>query len=95
MDKMILLLGLTGITMIVVRAEIFSRLRDWLLLKRPQDVGYLFTCPPCMGFWIGLLGGAIYAGVFVAPLYAGAVSLLAMLVDNWFAALRRNGETVE
>jgi len=83
MNEMILLLGFTGLTLIVVRGKIFSGLREWLLAKRPQDIGYLFTCPQCMGFWVGLFGGATYAGMLFAPIYAGAVSLSAMLADRW------------
>ena len=80
---MIELLGLTGITLIIVRAAIFQGFREWLLIKRPNDIGYLFTCPQCMGVWMGLLGGAVYADFLTAPLYAGAVSLLAMMADKW------------
>ena len=60
----------------------------WLLVKRPRDVGYLFTCPQCMGFWIGLFGGMVYAGFLLAPVFAGAVSLAAMMVDRWMAVAR-------
>ena len=79
---MLLILGLTGIVLIIVRSAIFSHLRDWFLRLRPDDLGYLFTCPQCMGFWIGLFGGGIYADFLYAPLYAGAVSLMATLVDK-------------
>jgi hypothetical protein len=84
MDKtmLLLILGLTGLTLIIVRAAIFFRFRAWLLERRPNDLGYLFTCPQCMGFWMGLFGGLIYADFLTVPLYAGAVSLLAMLADR-------------
>ena len=83
MNEMLLLLGLAGLTLILVRGAIFHGLREWLLRVRPKDVGYLFTCPQCMGFWIGFFGGMVYAGLFLAPIYAGAVSLVAMMVDRW------------
>ena len=83
MHEMLLLLGLTGLTLIIVRGTIFHSLRDWLLAKRPKDVGYLFTCPQCMGFWVGLLGGTIYGVFWLAPMFAGAVSLAAMMADRW------------
>ena len=83
------LLGLTGITLIIVGATIFDRMRNWLLLKRPNDIGYLVTCPQCMGFWVGLFGGMIYADMLMmTPLYAGAVSLLALLIDKWLLMRR-------
>jgi hypothetical protein len=80
---MLLLLGFTGITLIIVRGDIFQSVRQWLLAKRPKDIGYLFTCCQCVGFWVGLLGGLVYADLLMVPLYAGAVSLLAMITDNW------------
>jgi len=82
MNAVLILLGLTGITMIAVRGAIFHRLRDWLLSVRPNDVGYVVNCPQCMGFWVGLFGGVIYADWWMLPLYAGAVSLLAALADR-------------
>ena len=83
MNELLLTLGLTGLTLIIVRGAVFHSLRDGLLKIRPQDIGYLVTCPQCMGFWIGLFGGTIYAGFFFAPIYAGAVSLLSMIVEKW------------
>ena len=83
MNEMLLLLGLTGLTLIIVRGTIFHGIRERLLMMRPKDVGYLFTCPQCMGFWIGLFGGAVYAGLLLAPILAGAVSLAAMMADRW------------
>ena len=91
MNEIVLLLGLTGITLIVVRSEILSHLRGRLLARRPKDLGYLVTCPHCMGFWIGLFGGACYADWWSVPLYAGAVSLLAMLADQWLLWMLANG----
>jgi hypothetical protein len=80
---MIHLIGMTGITLIIVRASIFHGLRDWLLEKRPKDVGYLFTCTQCMGFWVGLIGGVVYFDILTALMYAGGVSLLSMVADRW------------
>lgn len=83
MQELLLMTGLTGLTLIIVRGAVFHDLRDWLLLLRPDDLGYLSTCPQCMGFWMGWFGGVVYADYFLTiPLYAGAVSLLAMLADH-------------
>ena len=57
-------------------------------MKRPRDVGYLFTCPQCMCFWVGLFGGMVYGGLLIAPVFAGAVSLAAMMVDRWMVVSR-------
>jgi hypothetical protein len=83
MAILLLVAGLTGMTMIIVRGAIFERFRGWLLEQRPNDLGYLFTCCQCMGFWIGLLGGIIYAEIGTSILYAGAVSLLSLLAEKW------------
>ena len=82
MQVLLLCVGLTGLTLIIVRGSVFHGFRDWLLRERPDDVGYLFTCCQCLGFWLGLLGGMLYADIGTAPLYAGAVSLMAMLTDR-------------
>ena len=68
--------------MIIVRGAIFHGWRDWLLSVRPHDIGYIVNCPQCMGFWVGLFGGVIYTDWWMLPLYAGAVSLLAVLTDR-------------
>ena len=86
MGELLLLLGLTGLTLIIVRGTIFHSVRERLLQARPKDVGYLFTCPQCVGFWIGLLGGLMYADLLLSPIYAGAVSLAAMMADQWMVA---------
>ena len=91
MNEIVLLLGLTGITLIVVRSEILSHVRGRLLAWRPKDLGYLATCTHCMGFWIGLFGGLVYADLWSVPLYAGAVSLLAMLADQRLLWMLANG----
>ena len=36
-----------------------------------------------MGFWVGLFGGAVYGEILLAPIYGGAVSLVAAMVDWW------------
>ena len=82
MSMILILLGLTGVTMIAVRGAVFHSLRGWLLAVRPNDVGYLANCPQCLGFWVGLFGGLVYADLLLVPLYAGAVSLLAVLADK-------------
>ena len=89
MNEVLLLLGFTGLTLIIVRGSIFHGFREWLLRMRPQDLGYLLTCPQCMGFWVGLLGGVIYADFLLVPLYAGAVSLLAAMADRWVSDMAR------
>jgi hypothetical protein len=44
---------------------------------------------------MGLFGGLIYVDIFTAPLYAGAVSLLAMLADRLVLLLTKLQEIVK
>ena len=84
MAELLIICGLTGLTLIIAQGAIFYDLRDWLLKVRPNDIGYLSTCPQCMGFWVGLLGGIVYADILTSLLYAGAVSLLANITGTWY-----------
>ena len=54
------------------------------LVHSPMTGIAFFTvnCPQCLGFWVGLFGGLLYADLLMVPLYAGAVSLLSVLADR-------------
>lgn len=73
------LIGLIGITLIVVRGSIFKRLQQW----QPK----LFRCAQCSGAWIGAAAGVIgvtqtgHGRAIDALITGGAISFLAMLAD--------------
>lgn len=64
--------GLVGITIIVTWSSIMARVRR----LSPSFLG----CALCVGFWVGLLGGAAHrVGWLEIVMSAGAVSVLSML----------------
>lgn len=44
-----------GATHIITATSIFQRLRNFLDRVSPNFFGLLFSCPTCMGFWVGVL----------------------------------------
>lgn len=71
---MIELLGLVGITIIVVHGTLFRSFRSLL----PS----LLNCALCTGFWIGLLGAALaHPPSFAWVWTAGSVSVIAFLTS--------------
>ena len=77
---MIEFLGLIGLTLIIVRGEIFGPLQRWW----PS----FFRCARCVGMWVGIAAGAstiVPAGhgrVIDAFLVGGAVSFLALTAEG-------------
>ena len=47
------ILACYGMTIIVTRGKIFEWLRNGLL-KHAYYLGYLFKCPMCFSFWVGV-----------------------------------------
>lgn len=47
------LLSIVGITLIITRSKIFKPLRE-LASSTGDFLGELFSCPMCMGVWVGL-----------------------------------------
>jgi len=43
-----------GMTHIITRSTIFEPVRDFMQKKSEDFFGVLFTCPTCMGFWVGV-----------------------------------------
>jgi len=78
-----LLLGLVGLALVLVRGSILQPL---------QRRAAVLRCARCAGWWVGLIGGAIADSFQVLPahvgtwlLSAGAVSVLATAADLLFA----------
>lgn len=47
-----------GHTNIITQSEIFEPIRDWAN-KVSHFLGSLFSCPMCMGFWVGVFWSAM------------------------------------
>lgn len=86
---MIELLGATGVTLILVRGDLFARLR------RAPGLRALLKCAMCSGWWVGVgvraamrhLAGDVVDQVVAVVVFAGAVSMIATLADFSIAAL--------
>jgi hypothetical protein len=64
MEILLFMLGVVGMTHIIVDASIFQWLRDYMDTKLPEKVSKLIHCYQCTGFWCGLFCGlAAFAGI--------------------------------
>ena len=93
--ELLLLTGLCGLTLILVRGRIFYKWRAFVTKRFPPDTtltGYAVNCCQCIGFWVGLLGAAVYQLSFgsvtgeqaaVIFLTGCTVSLFAVLADRY------------
>lgn len=57
MDIFLFILGVIGMTHIIVDASIFKWLRDLIDAKLPEKVAAAIHCYQCTGFWCGLFCG--------------------------------------
>lgn len=57
MEILLFILGVVGMTHILVDASIFQWLRDWMDKYLPEKIAKLMHCYQCTGFWCGLLSG--------------------------------------
>lgn len=86
---MLELLGAAGVTLILVRGDVFA----WL--RRAPGLRALLNCAMCCGWWVGVvaraamrhLAGDVVDQVVAVVLFAGAVSVVATLADFSIAAL--------
>ena len=95
-NELLLLTGLCGLTLILVRGRIFYKWRSLVVERFPPDTtltGYAVNCCQCVGFWVGLLGAAAYRFSFdgfvpgeqavMVFLTGCSVSLLSVLADKY------------
>lgn len=57
MEILLFILGVIGMTHIIVDASIFQWLRDWMDKHLSEKVSKLIHCYQCTGFWCGLFCG--------------------------------------
>lgn len=92
-----IILGLTGITLILVNGSIFNKPRNWLVKYHERDSLYRFgilahailTCSQCSGMWVGMIGVLIFdfSHWYMFPVTGGLVSLLSVFFDFLFNAM--------
>jgi len=96
-NELLLIAGLCGCTLILVRGRIFFRWRALVTERFPPDkalIGYGVNCCQCVGFWVGLLGTAAYrlfaenpptdlAQIMMIFLAGCAISLFSVLADKY------------
>lgn len=58
-NLVLFLLGVVGLTMILVDSSIMAPIRDLLQKILPEKIYKVFQCYQCMGFWSGIIGGVI------------------------------------
>lgn len=70
MENIFYIIALFGISLAITKEEIFSSLRQLIKKKSKSNrfmskIDYLFNCPKCMGFWVGI---SISLLVYLSPL---------------------------
>ena len=86
MEILLFVLGVIGMTHIIVDATIFQWFRDYLDKNLPEKVSKLIHCYQCTGFWCGIFAGwAAFASITLPQLFlAGcAGSILSNFVALW------------
>lgn len=93
--------GLVGVTLVVVQGKVFNGLRPWLMrfvhgFNPLSWFGALISCAMCSGVWVGFLWGLVAGrGLLEAILLGGIVSVTSwsvgevFLVFNFFVERRR------
>ncbi|NIQ12877.1 MAG: hypothetical protein GTO02_00230 [Candidatus Dadabacteria bacterium] len=88
MKIILFILGVIGMTHVIVDASIFEWMRNFIDKKLPESVSKLIHCYQCTGFWCGIFCGWAAFNTFNIPqlfLAGCAGSLLAN-----FAAIYMN-----
>ncbi len=81
------IIGAVGLTFIITKAKILRWLREWLSTHY-KYLGELFSCPQCIGLWIGF-GWCAHDFFDKESLnFALIVSLLGYLIEKLFESRR-------
>ena len=74
MELVYFILAAHGLTQLVCHGKIFNRIR-------PR--GYFWTCPMCMGFWVGLLLCALNP---LTELFIFDLTIMNLLICGWISS---------
>jgi len=84
MEIFLFILGVVGMTHIIVDATIFQWLRDWMDAKLPEKVSKLIHCYQCTGFWCGLFcGWAAFTNISLQQIFLAGCA--GSLLSNFMA----------
>lgn len=97
MEALILVLAAFRLTRLVIKDSIFDSLREKIWNRYPPvddqmrpnlNIGYLITCPYCIGFWISLILYICYTIdlTYTVTMYAASVLALSAVV-GWLARI--------
>lgn len=88
----LIIVGAARLTMLLYADRITDPFRTWLWSTRDPStsyVGYLFTCPWCVGVWVGSATTAAWMmwprptlAIATAAVVAGLAAYLCVLVDE-------------
>ena len=105
--KMLEILGLVGLTLILVNGKIFNTPRNILTARVEVDqtrnwfiilLHALFTCSQCSGMWVGIIGSIWLYGIskwWLIPIVGGVVSVLSVFVDFLFSYMFNRNQSLE
>lgn len=88
-DIAVLILAVFRLSRIVIKDHIFDSLRNRLWDRFPPEstkLGYLITCPWCIGFWLSLVVYICYTIVPLQTLWCCYVLAISAAV-GWLTAL--------
>lgn len=81
MSLLEVIIGLSGLTIIMSAGNIFESTRNFISNKN-KFFGELVSCPMCLGFWVGLFFGFLILE-YPPIILAGMVSLISWMIFNF------------
>jgi hypothetical protein len=76
-----MIIGLSGLTIIMSAGSIFDSTREFVSSKN-KFLGELVSCPMCLGFWVGLFFGFLLMN-HPPVIVAGMVSVISWGIFNF------------
>ena len=76
-----IIIGLSGLTIIMSSGSIFDTTREFIS-KKSKFFGELVSCPMCLGFWVGLFFGFVWMK-YPPIILAGMVSVISWTLFNF------------
>jgi hypothetical protein len=93
MSLWIFIIGVIGITHIIVESKLLKPVREWIKPRFPK-LYELLTCYQCSGFWVGLICGIPYYTlcwqlIFWLFLFGGMGSILSVIAATVLDRIQR------